>query len=131
MIHYVSLLRESVIGGLESWLVKDFIKIHNEPNLIPELAGISRELQRDNLDYNRIVAYFNDYKWDELTQLSRPVEDQSGEVILRPVVSGPIVSWTIPEFLHMKSGAITGFFFESDGTFNRHQRYFLDLTKLP
>ena len=131
MIHYVSLLRESVIGGLESWIIKDFIKMHSEPDLIPDLAGISRELQRDNLDYNRVVEYFKDYKWDELGQLSRPVEDQSGEIILRPVTSGPIISWTIPEFLHMKSGAITGFFFSSDGTFNRVQRYFIDLTNLP
>lgn len=132
MLHYVSLLRESVIGGLESWIVKDFIKIHSEPDLIPDLAGISRELQRDNLDYNRVVEYFKDYKWDELAQLSRPVNDPSNEVVLiKPIASGPVISWTIPEFLHMKSGAITGFFFSSDGTFSRVQRYFIDLTRLP
>lgn len=132
MIHYVSLLRASVIGGLESWLVKDFIKNHKEPDLIPEIAGISKELQGDNLDYNRTTEYFKDYKWDELIQLSRPVNDPANEVVLViPVTSGPVISWTIPEFLHMKSGAITGFFFSSDGTFNRVQRYFIDLTKLP
>lgn len=131
MIHYVSLLRASVIGGLESWIVKDFVKGHKEPDLIPEIAGISKELQGDNLDYNRTMEYFKDYKWDELIQMSRPVEDQSGEIISMPIASGPVISWTIPEFLHMKSGAITGFFFSSDGTFNRVQRYFIDLTKLP
>ena len=129
MIHYVSLLRESVVGGLESWIIKDFIKDHEEINIIPDLAGITRELQKDNLDYKRVVEYLTEYKWYELTQLSRPTEDQSGEIDIHPVASGPVISWTIPEFLHMKSGKITGIFFSSDGTFKRVQRYFLDLTK--
>lgn len=132
MLHYVSLLRESVIGGLESWIVKDFIKLHNEPDLIPDLAGVTRELQGDNLDYNRMVEYLTEYKWEEIVQLSRPVNDSTNDVVLiKPVASSPVISWTIPEFLHMKSGAIAGFFFSSDGTFKRVQRYFIDLTRLP
>lgn len=130
MIHYVSLLRESVIGGLESWIIRDFIKNHKEPHLIPDLAGLSRELQGDDLDYNRVVEYLIEYKWQEMIQLSRPVENQSGEITLEQVSSGPIISWTIPEFLHIKSGAITGLFFKPDGTFKRSQKYFIDLTKL-
>ena len=130
MIHYVSLLRQSVIGGLESWIVKDFIKEDKEPSLIPDLAGISKEIQKDNLDYNRIMEYLKEYKWSEITQLSRPVEDQNGEIVLKPVSSMVIVSFTIPEFLQMKAGAITGFFFSSDGTFKRVQRYPLDRTSL-
>ena len=75
--------------------------------------GISREIQKDNLDYERIVEYLKEYKWSEIAQLSRPVEDQNGDIILQPVSSMVVVSFTIPEFLQIKGGAITGFFFSS------------------
>lgn len=129
MIHYVSLLRESVIGGMESWIVKDFVLGDKDPNLVPDLAGLARELQNDNLDYERVIDYLKEYKWDEITQLSRPVENQEGEITLNPVSSGPIVSWTITEFLQAKGGAITGIFFSTDGTYIRIQKYFYDRTR--
>lgn len=131
LLHYVSLLRESVIGGAELWIVKDFIKQHNEPHLIPDLAGLAREIQHDNLDYERIVAYFTELKWGLLEQLSRPVDSADDDAPqIKPVTSSGIVSWTIIEFLQMRSGALTGIFFSIDGTFRRIQKYFLDVTKL-
>ena len=129
MLHYVSLNVESVIGGPSSWIVTDWIKDHNDPNLIPDLAGIQHELKNDELDYERVRTYLEEYEWALVGRLSRPVEDSEGNIHFEPVTSSSIISWTITEFLLAKGGAITGIFFATDGSYKWIQKYFYDRTR--
>ena len=100
------------------------------PELIPTLPGFKKEIHHDNLDHERVIDYFGEGGWFLLSQISRPVDTGENKTEIHPVSSSGIVSWTIPEFLHMKGGALTGIFFSPDGTFKRIQKYFIDVTKL-
>lgn len=123
MKHYLCLLQDSKIHP-GAWIGKHFYKTDPKENFIPVTTGLFSEFQRDNLDLDRALDWLEEAKWSKVGEVERLKDFPDGA---RTAPNGRI-SWTIDEFLNFEGGAITGIFFDIDGSFVRVQRYALDLT---
>lgn len=129
MKHYVVLFQESKIGR-DAWLSTHWIQDGLDDNNIPTTEGLFSDFKKDMLDIQRAVHYLEGHQWRKISGLVRPITDpETGKVLLEKEASLSFKGLTIDEFLIGKCGAVTGVFFDPEGSYLWHQRYFLDLTK--